>query len=182
MKKCKSKRRQLLFDEDAQGKGAGGGERLCRCKPGAVFGWRPQLGTPASSLAKELRAERRAQRDFLRRHIAGHHRGRKAGGGMGLFGRHRFLKSLVGRRGGSRRNFLQGRGWNRLRRDVHTVDDMNATLTMENEEHVEEVLDVIAEEEIDEVQRLSFVLLCAYTYTTVPLYLLDWPGYGGHQR
>jgi len=134
LKKCKaSKRRQILFDGQ---EGVAAAQRQnerspCRCRPGAAFGWRPQLGTPESSLATELRA----QRAFLRRHTAD---GRK----------HRFLKSLKGGLLGGAR----GRKWNRLRRDL------NGTHLVEEEEEGEEVergaqgvLDVIAEEEIDEI-------------------------------
>ena len=45
----------------------------CHCEPGAEFGWRPQLATFASDIAKTAAAaadggEKRRQREFIKKH------------------------------------------------------------------------------------------------------------------
>ena len=126
-------------------------EGVCHCQPGAEFGWRMQLGTAASEVA---RAEMRLQRDFLKKHTsAGKKKEKKGGkgsrGGGGGGGRHKFLKSLS--------NFRSSKllGGSRFKREVSDNSTEAVTVTdITNEEEdpaADVVLDDLAREEIAEV-------------------------------
>ena len=77
----------------------------CHCRQGAEFGWRLQLGSPASASSNvSLRQERRLQRDFIHKHTKAERKNNKA---------HKFIKSMSAYK----------RNSNRWRREVAAVEE-----------------------------------------------------------
>ncbi len=153
LKRCHS---EDDIDEDSDEEA----EPECHCQKGAEFGWRKQLGTAASLLDESLRHERRKQRNFLLKHAT---LGEREEDKLKMLKKqHRFLKSLSSHhrrrgRGGKNHHYFR-----RFKRD-HNADDELApaeepvdeeskeVVVVESAAPVEEILDDIAEEEIDEV-------------------------------